>query len=477
MIEAVVPGFVPMFVQTYDVCSVQSRESGEETHPMSDSAGNSNSQPGREAFSISQALGAPPLLGHEENPYVNALAQFDKAVANLKLKRGIEEMLRYPKRELSVVFPVEMDTGEIQVFRGYRVHHSTAKGPTKGGIRYAPDVTLDEVRALAMLMTWKCALMNLPYGGAKGGVLVDPKKLSRRELERLTRRYATEISILIGPDRDIPAPDMGTDSQVMAWIMDTYSMHSGYSVPAVVTGKPVEIGGSLGRTAATGRGVVYTIEEALRLKGLDPKGTSVAVQGFGNVGTVAAQCCVESGMTIVAVSDSVGGVYRADGLDLLTLNRHKAEAGTVVGFRGADQVSNDELLALSCDVLVAAATGNQLTSRNADQVRAKIIAEGANGPTTPEADEILVNRGAFIIPDILCNAGGVTVSYLEWVQDLQSFMWPLDQINRHLRNLIVDAFHSVMGSGDVHGVPNRVAAQMLAIQRISDAIVIRGIYP
>jgi len=245
----------------------------------------------------------------------------------------------------------------------------------------------------------------------------------------------------------------------------------------VVTGKPVEIGGSLGRTAATGRGVVYTIEEALRLKGLDPKGTTVAVQGFGNVGTVAAQCCVESGMTIVAVSDSVGGVYRADGLDLLTLNRHKAEAGTVVGFRGADQVSNDELLALSCDVLVAAATGNQLTSRNADQVRAKIIAEGANGPTTPEADEILVNRGAFIIPDILCNAGGVTVSYLEWVQDLQSFMWPLDQINRHLRNLIVDAFHSVMGSGDVHGVPNRVAAQMLAIQRISDAIVIRGIYP
>lgn len=428
-------------------------------------------------FSISEALGSPRREGHEENPYVNALAQFDKAVSYLKLKRGVQEILRYPKRELSVIFPVKMDSGDIQVFRGYRVHHSTVKGPTKGGIRYAPDVTLDDVRALAMLMTWKCALMNLPYGGAKGGVLVDPKKLSRAELERLTRRYATEISVLIGPDRDIPAPDMGTDSQVMAWIMDTYSMHSGFSVPAVVTGKPVEIGGSLGRTAATGRGVVYTIEEALRLNGTDPKDVTVTVQGFGNVGAVAAQCCEESGMTIVAVSDSRGGVYRGDGLDLPALNRHKAETGTVLGFPGAEEVTNEELLTLKCDVLVAAATGNQITSRNADQIRASIIAEGANGPTTPEADEILVDRGVFTIPDILCNAGGVTVSYLEWVQDLQSFMWPLDQINRHLRNLIVDAFGSVMGCCRYHGVPNRVAAQMLAIQRISDAILIRGIYP
>jgi glutamate dehydrogenase (NAD(P)+) len=306
---------------------------------------------------------------------------------------------------------------------------------------------------------------------------VDPKRLSRRELERLTRRYATEISVLIGPERDIPAPDMGTDAQVMAWIMDTYSMHAGYSVPAVVTGKPVEIGGSLGRTEATGRGVVYTIEAALRLQGIDPTGLTVVVQGFGNVGSVAAACCQELGMKIVAVSDSQGGIFRGDGLDAASLVNHKTEAGTVLDFPGAECLSNEELLTLKCDVLVAAATENLIHGRNADKVRTRIIAEGANGPTTPEADEILMERGIWVIPDILCNAGGVTVSYLEWVQDLQSFYWPLEQINRHLKSLMVDAFDSVMGCCRMHAVSNRVAAQMLAIQRISDAVLIRGIYP
>lgn len=430
----------------------------------------------QEPYSISEALGKAPCTG-EENAYVNALAQFDKAVAHLKLKRGVVDTLRYPKRELSVTFPVVMDNGDINIFRGYRVHHSVVKGPSKGGIRYSPDVTLDEIRALAMLMTWKCALMNLPFGGAKGGVVVDPKALSRRELERLTRRYATEISVLMGPESDIPAPDLGTDQQIMAWIMDTYSMHSGFSVPAVVTGKPVEIGGSLGRTEATGRGVAYTIEEALRLYSIGPGGTTVAVQGFGNVGSVAAARCVDLGLKVIAVSDSRGGVYRGDSLDLNALNAHKSEAGTVMNFPGADNISNDELLTLKCDVVICAATENQITSRNADKIRARVIAEGANGPTTPEADEILTDRGISIIPDILCNAGGVTVSYLEWVQDLQSFYWPLDQINRHLRNLMVEAFQSVIGCCEMHKVQNRVAAQMLAIQRLNDAILIRGIYP
>jgi len=427
-------------------------------------------------YSISEVICNVEQAG-EENAYANALAQFDKAVSYLKLKHGVVEMLRYPKRELCCNFPVTMDNGDIRIFRGYRVHHSTAKGPTKGGIRYAANVTLDEVRALAMLMSWKCALMNIPYGGAKGAVVVDPKTLSRKELERLTRRYATEISLLMGPESDIPAPDMGTDAQIMAWIMDTYSMHAGFSIPAVVTGKPVEIGGSLGRTEATGRGVVYTLLEALRISEMDPKGTTVAIQGFGNVGSVCAMDCDESGMRVIAVSDSQGGVVKWDGLDLAGLSRHKRESGTVLGFPSADNLSNEELLGLKADVLICAASENQITSKNAAKVQARIIAEGANGPLTPEADEILIDQKISIIPDILCNAGGVTVSYLEWVQDLQSFMWPLDQINRHLRNLIVDAFKSVIDCSSAHGVPTRVAAQMLAIQRIHDAIVIRGIYP
>jgi glutamate dehydrogenase (NAD(P)+) len=427
-------------------------------------------------FSVSRALAQNQgPLG--DNPYAMALAQFDKAISHLKLKSGVIDTLRYPKRELSVAFPVVMDNNEIRIFRGYRVHHSTVKGPTKGGIRYAPTVTLDEVRALAMWMTWKCALMNLPYGGAKGGVLVDPKKLSMRELERLTRRYATEISILMGPESDIPAPDMGTNAQVMAWIMDTYSMHQGFSIPAVVTGKPIEIGGSLGRGEATGRGVAVTMREAMCIRGISPDRARVAVQGFGNVGSVAALQAQEMGLTVVAASCSTGGAIKEDGLDVKALMRHYDAAGDMKDFPEADFITNEELLALDCDVLILAALENQVTARNADAVKAKMIAEGANGPTTPTADEILHERGVLIVPDILCNAGGVTVSYLEWVQDLQSFFWSEDEINRKLENLMLKAFQSVRGCVEEHKVPMREAAQILAIQRISDAIMIRGIYP
>jgi glutamate dehydrogenase (NAD(P)+) len=419
----------------------------------------------------------PQRTQGEENPYENAIAQFDKAVSHLRLHNGIAEALRHPKRELSVTFPVLMDNGDIKVFRGYRVHHSVVKGPTKGGIRYAKAVALDEVRALAMWMTWKCALMNLPYGGAKGGVAVDPKELSPRELERLTRRYATEISVLMGPESDIPAPDVGTNPQIMAWIMDTYSMHRGFSIPAVVTGKPVEIGGSLGRTEATGRGVAITILESMRRKGLDPKNKTVAVQGFGNVGSVAAKTLYDMGMSIVAVTCSRGGVFHGKGLNPYAVIKHLEEGGCVFNFPDADHITNEELLQLDCDVLVAAAVENQITSRNADKIRAGILAEGANGPTTPEADEILNDKGIFIIPDILCNAGGVTVSYLEWVQDLQSFFWPVNEINNKLEGLMIKAFDSVMECAQRYRVSNREAAQILAIKRVADAMVIRGIYP
>ncbi|MFH1115329.1 MAG: Glu/Leu/Phe/Val dehydrogenase [Pseudomonadota bacterium] len=427
-------------------------------------------------FSISEHL-TGGRCDTEENAYANALAQFEKALGHMEVKQGVAETLRYPKRELSVTFPVVMDSGDIRVFRGYRVHHSAVRGPTKGGIRYSASVTLDEVRALAMWMTWKCALMDLPYGGAKGGVVVEPKDLSLTELENLTRRYATEISIMIGPDSDIPAPDMGTNPQVMAWIMDTYSMHRGFSVPAVVTGKPVEIGGSLGRTEATGRGVVFTLAKALKLKGMDPSETTVAVQGYGNVGSVAARLAHEMGMKVVAVSGSTGGIYNSRGLDPVSVNDFRLQSGCVSGFPGCDSITNEELLTADCDVLIAAALENQITVRNADQIKAKILAEGANGPVTPVADEILNDKGVFVIPDILCNAGGVTVSYLEWVQDLQSFFWPVEEINEKLRALMVHAFESVMASAEKHGVSTRDAALILAIRRISDAIMIRGIYP
>ena len=413
----------------------------------------------------------------ENNAYANALTQFDKAVSHLNLKRGVIDMLRCPKRELSVNFPVMMDNGHIDIFRGYRVHHSVVRGPTKGGIRYAPGVTLDEIRALAMWMTWKCALMNLPYGGAKGGVIVDPKQLSQRELERLTRRYATEISVLMGPESDIPAPDVGTNPQVMAWIMDTYSMHRGFSIPAVVTGKPVEIGGSLGRTEATGRGVGFCILEALKLSGISREKATVAIQGFGNVGSVAARMAHDMGMKVIALSSSKGGICRLNGIDPSEVSRHIDEGGSVMSFSEQDFISNEDLLTLDCDVLIAAAIENQITSHNASKIKAKILAEGANGPTTPEADEIINSNGVFVIPDVLCNAGGVTVSYLEWVQDLQSFFWPVEEINLKLQYLMTKAFESVIEASKRFDVSNREAAQILAIQRISDAILIRGIYP
>jgi glutamate dehydrogenase (NAD(P)+) len=412
-----------------------------------------------------------------ENVYASALRQFDKAVSYLNLKTGIAEYLRTPKRELTVNFPVQMDDESVRIFTGYRVHHNTALGPTKGGIRYHPDVTLDEMRALAMWMTWKCAVVGIPYGGAKGGVVCDPKTLSVRELEKLTRRYATEIAVLMSPQGDIPAPDLGTGEQEMAWIMDTYSMHCGYSVPAVVTGKPLVIGGSLGRSEATGRGVVVTTIEALKRQRIAIENVRVVVQGFGKVGAPAAYLIEEAGAKIIAVSDVQGGVYNAKGINSRDLLKYVSANGTVVGYPGSEPISNVDLLELKCDVLMPCAMENQITAANARRIQAKIIAEGANGPVTPEADEILNDNGVFIIPDILCNAGGVTVSYFEWVQDLQSFFWGEDEINERLRRIMVRSFNQVLRVMQEKGVDPRTAAQIYAIQRVAEAMMIRGIYP
>jgi len=414
---------------------------------------------------------------NSRSPYEIAIAQFDKAAAYLDLKAGIREMLRHCKRELIVNFPVKMDDGSVRIFTGYRVHHSTVRGPSKGGIRYHPDVTLDEVRALAMWMTWKCAVVGIPFGGAKGGVVCDPKQMSQNELENLTRRYATEIAILMSPEGDIPAPDVNTNPRIMAWIMDTYSMHRGYSTPAVVTGKPVEIGGSLGRSEATGRGVMFTTREALKVKGIPLDGATVAVQGFGNVGAVAAYLLQDKGCKIIAVSDSQGGIYNPKGLDARDVMRFKAENRTVVGYPGTDRLTNEELLELECDVLVPCALENVITAHNAPRIKAKVIAEGANGPTTPEADEILYDRGIFVVPDVLANAGGVTVSYFEWVQGLQFFFWSEREINVQLREIMVRSFNDVLRISEEKKVDMRVAAYILAIRRVADATMIRGIYP
>ncbi len=418
-----------------------------------------------------------PAVQEKPNPWDVAREQFDRAAAYLDLKAGVREFLRNTKRELTVHFPVHMDDGSVRIFTGYRVHHSAVLGPTKGGIRYHPDVTLDEVRALAMWMTWKCATVGLPYGGAKGGVVCDPKQLSRRELENLTRRYATEISVLMNPEGDIPAPDVNTNPQVMAWIMDTYSMHRGYTTPAVVTGKPVEIGGSLGRIEATGRGVMFTTLEALRTLNIPVEEATVVVQGYGNAGSVAAYLLQDAGARIIAVSDSKGGIYNPHGLDARDVLRHKRETGSVIEYPDADFVTNQELLELQCDVLVPAALENQITRANADRIQAKIIAEAANGPTTPEADDILHDRGVFVIPDILCNAGGVTVSYFEWVQDLQHFFWSEDEINERLRQILVKSFTEVLNVAREKNVDMRLAAYIRAIDRVARATMIRGIYP
>lgn len=406
-----------------------------------------------------------------------AQAQFNKAVHYLDLKGDLIEYLLTPKRELIVHFPVIMDDGRMRMFTGYRVHHNTVKGPTKGGIRYHPDVTLDEVRALAMWMTWKCALMNLPYGGAKGGVQVDPKQLTKNELRHLTRRYATEISILISPEGDVPAPDVGTNPEVMAWIMDTYSMHRGYSTPAVVTGKPISIGGSQGRIEATGTGVMFTTIEAMKHLRMDASDARIAVQGFGNVGSVAALRMWEQGSKVVAVSDVSGGIYNERGLNVRDVMHYQKAHGTLTGYADGDAIDNYELLTCNCDVLIPAALEGVIDELVAPNVKARLIAEGANGPCTTEGEDILLGKGVTFIPDILCNAGGVTVSYFEWVQDLQGFFWSEHEINERLRRLMMENFHAVWDIALEKRIDMRTAAYTLAISRVVDAIEVRGIYP
>ncbi|MBN1460491.1 MAG: Glu/Leu/Phe/Val dehydrogenase [Armatimonadetes bacterium] len=412
-----------------------------------------------------------------DDPYSVALSQLDQAARTLDLAPGLHQMLRSCKRELITHFPVQMDDDSLEVFTGYRVQHNLIRGPGKGGIRYYPKSTLNEVRALAMLMTWKCAVVDIPFGGAKGGVAVDTKRLSKRELESLTRRYTTEISQLIGPTSDIPAPDMYTNEQVMAWIMDTYSMHVGYTVPEVVTGKPLSIGGSPGRAEATGRGCVIVIREAAEHTGVKLAGARVVVQGFGNVGSVAAHYVAKEGAKVIAVSDSSGAILNTNGLDVARVRAHKAESGSVVGFSEAETISGDELLTLECDVLVPAALEGQLTGKNAGKVKAKIVAEGANGPTTPEADRILTDNGVLILPDILANAGGVVVSYFEWVQSIEKFTWPEAQVNQRLEDFMTRSFHAVNATAKQHSTDMRSAAMLHAVGKVAAATETRGIYP
>jgi len=409
--------------------------------------------------------------------YSVAIEQFNIAADVLGLEDSMRKILSHCQRELAVSLPVEMDNGTVEVFTGYRVQHNTGPGPSKGGIRFHQSVSLTEVKALAMWMTWKCAVAGLPYGGAKGGVTVDPKQLSMNELRRLTRRYTSEISFMIGPDKDIPAPDVNTTPQVMAWIMDTYSTNLGYTVPGVVTGKPILLGGSEGRAEATGRGCVFAIQEAARVTGLNLAEARVVVQGFGNAGSVAAKLIAQLGARVVAVSDSQGGIYNAAGLDLVAVSAHKAETGTVVGYTGANAVSNEEILELPCDVLIPAALENQLTAANAARVQASIIAEAANGPTTPEADVIFQDRGVFMLPDIYANSGGVTVSYFEWAQALQAFPWTEHQVNERLQEFMTRSFSAVYETSQRFGVHMRTAALVRGISRVAEFTRLRGIYP
>jgi glutamate dehydrogenase/leucine dehydrogenase len=412
------------------------------------------------------------------NPFETARQQIDIVTDLIGINGGIREILKSPKRELTVNFPVRMDDGESKVFTGYRVQYNMARGPCKGGIRYHPQVSLDEVRALAAWMTWKCAVVNIPYGGAKGGVICDPKHLSKGELERLTRRFASEISSIIGPEIDIPAPDVYTDSQTMAWIMDTYSMQKGYSVPGVVTGKPISLGGSEGRGEATGRGCAYVIREAAKDANVRVKGASIAVQGFGNAGSVAANILYdEQGAKIVAASDSKGGIYKADGFNPHAVEEHKKKTGSVVGFAGAKSISNEEVLESKADILIPAALENQITAKNADKIEAKIVGEAANGPTVPAADKILFERKISVLPDILANAGGVTVSYFEWAQDIQGYFWTLPEVNNRLEHVMVRSYNDVHKVAVERKVHHRTAAYVVAIQRVVDAMRIRGIYP
>jgi glutamate dehydrogenase (NAD(P)+) len=411
------------------------------------------------------------------NAWEVAQQQFDLAAERLDLDPGMRLVLREPRREFTVHFPVHMDDGSVQVFTGYRVQHNLGRGPAKGGIRYHQDVSLDEVKALAMWMTWKCAVVGIPYGGGKGGVIVDPKKLSQKELEGLTRRFFTEIEVLVGPEKDIPAPDVNTNAQIMAWMMDTYSMHAGHTVPGVVTGKPISLGGSEGRNEATARGTVFCIVEAARHLGIELPKATVAVQGFGNAGSIAARLICDEGATVVAVSDSTGGIHAPGGLDIGRVIAWKQEHGTVQGFPGTTDITNAEVLEVDCNILIPAALENQITARNAGNIKARLIAEAANGPTTPEADAIMFKNGKFMIPDILCNAGGVTVSYFEWVQDLNRDHWSETVVNAKLKEIMVKAFIEVLAVARREQINMRTAAYLVAVKRVADAMEVRGLYP
>jgi len=420
----------------------------------------------------------PRIAPREDlNPHRIAQIQFDIAAEYLKLDPGLRQILRSPKRVLEVSVPTKMDNGQVKVFSGFRVQHNVARGPAKGGIRYHPNVTLDEVKALATWMTWKTATVNIPYGGAKGGVICDPKRMSKGELERMTRRFTSEILPIIGPEQDIPAPDVYTDSQTMAWIMDTYSMTKGYSTLGVVTGKPVSLGGSEGRNEATARGCLVVCEEACKVKKINMRGASVAIQGFGNAGSLAAKLFTEKKARVVAISDSRGGVFNSRGIDPLKAMRYKERAGTVVGMPGTSRISNDDLLTMKCDILIPAALENSITLNNADMIKARIVAEAANGPTTPHADEVLARKGIMVLPDILANAGGVTVSYFEWVQDLQGFFWAEGEVNAKLESVMRRAFHEVHETMRKHRTHMRTGAYVLAVGRVAEATLVRGLFP
>ncbi|MGA2277825.1 MAG: Glu/Leu/Phe/Val dehydrogenase [Terracidiphilus sp.] len=415
-------------------------------------------------------------LEQEINPWEAQEARFDFAARKLNLEDGLWKLLRTPAREVIVHFPVTMDDGRIEMFTGFRVQHSIARGPGKGGIRYSPEVTLDEVRALASWMTWKCAVVNIPFGGAKGGVICDPKKMSLGELERMTRRYTSEIIDFIGPEKDVPAPDVNTNEQTMAWIMDTYSMHKGHTVTSVVTGKPINIGGSRGRTEATGHGIGVICDESLRYLKMNIEGCRVVIQGFGNVGSNAARLMMERGYKIIGIAEREGGLSNPDGIDIHQLIEYKRRNNTTLGFRGAEATPSEELLVEECEILIPAATENVITSRNADQIKARIVVEGANGPTTAVADEILSEKRIFIMPDILANAGGVTASYFEWVQDRQGYFWKEAAVNEQLEAILRESFDDVVRYAEAHNVNNRIAAYMLAIDRVAYTIKQRGIY-
>jgi glutamate dehydrogenase (NAD(P)+) len=415
-------------------------------------------------------------LEQELNPWEAQAARFDFAAQKLNLDDGLWKILRYPQREIIVHIPVAMDNGTLEVFTGFRVQHSIARGPAKGGVRYSPDVTLDEVRALASWMTWKCAVVNIPFGGAKGGIIVDPKKMSQSELEKMTRRYTAELIEFLGPEKDVPAPDVNTNEQTMAWMMDTYSMHMRQTVTAVVTGKPINIGGSRGRREATGRGVMINCDEALRKFEMSRESTRVIIQGFGNVGSNAAKLMQDAGYKIIGIAEYDGGLFNRTGINIDALLQHRDRNKTIVGFPGADAADPHELLLADCDILIPAATENVITSQNAAGIKAKIICEGANGPTTAAADEILADKKVFVIPDILANAGGVTASYFEWVQDRQGYFWKESAVNEQLEFILREAFEDVVHFSNTHGVNNRIAAYMLAISRVAHTIKLRGIY-